>query len=132
MNVDLVDLLSFVETLGGSLTMPVAVVAATALACATLLAAVTLVCTVFLTWRLASGICASDPYGRRIPEPEPLRPLNLRPMLRAGRWCWERASIFARRMRTWTFGSKLALPAPGAPVASLVLEVPNDNRNESD
>ena len=88
MNVDLVALLSFVESLGDALTMPVAVLASTALLCA-----------VFLTWRLASWFFASDPYGRRIREPEPWPALNLRPVLRVVRWCRERYAALARKRR---------------------------------
>ncbi len=99
MHTDLVDLLSFVELLGGTLTMPVAVLAATALACATLLATAALVCAVFLTWRLASWFFAFDPYATRIREPEPSPHLNLRSVQRAARWCWERYTTLARQRR---------------------------------
>ena len=88
MNVDLVALLSFVESLGDALTMPVAVLASTALLCA-----------VFLTWRLASWFFASDPYARRIREPEPWPALNLRTVLRVVRWCRERYAALARKRR---------------------------------
>ena len=91
MNVDLVALLSFVESLGDVLTMPVAVLASTALVCA-----------VFLTWRLASWFFAFDPYTRRIREPEPWPSLKLRPVQRAVRWCrWcrERYADLSRQTR---------------------------------
>ena len=79
MHTDLVDLLSFVELLGGTLTIPVAVLAATALACATLLAMAALVCAVFLTWLLASWFIAS--------------------VQQTIRWSWERYATLARQRR---------------------------------
>ena len=88
MNVDLVALLSFLESLGDVLTMPVAVLASAALVYA-----------VFLTWRLASWFFASDPYARRIREPEPWRSLELRPVQRAVRWCRERYVSLSRQRR---------------------------------